>query len=124
MTTLTVTARGQVTFRKDVLRHLGIKPGEKIELSLLPGGAAALKAAQAAGVRVGFTTGFTRALPHRILTELGWGDRLLVPSDEVERGRPAPDMVHEAIGVALLMGGGPASTYATHALRALEQFSA
>jgi hypothetical protein len=32
-------------------------------------------------------------------------------------------MVHEAIGVALLMGGGPASTYATHALRALEQFA-
>jgi AhpD family alkylhydroperoxidase len=30
---------------------------------------------------------------------------------------------HEAIGVALLMGGGPASTYATHAIRALEQFS-
>jgi bifunctional DNA-binding transcriptional regulator/antitoxin component of YhaV-PrlF toxin-antitoxin module len=49
MTTLTVTARGQVTFRKDVLRHLGIKPGEKIELSLLPGGAAALKAAQPSG---------------------------------------------------------------------------
>jgi len=32
MATLTVTARGQVTFRKDVLRHLGIEAGEKIEL--------------------------------------------------------------------------------------------
>ena len=30
MTTLTVTARGQVTFRKDVLQHLGIKPGDKL----------------------------------------------------------------------------------------------
>lgn len=49
MTTLTVTSRGQVTFRKDVLRHLGIKPGEKIELSLLPGGAASLKAARPSG---------------------------------------------------------------------------
>ena len=38
MTTLTVTARGQVTFRKDVLRHLGIQPGQKIELDLLPDG--------------------------------------------------------------------------------------
>jgi bifunctional DNA-binding transcriptional regulator/antitoxin component of YhaV-PrlF toxin-antitoxin module len=38
MTTLTVTARGQVTFRKDILRHLGIQPGEKIELDLLPDG--------------------------------------------------------------------------------------
>ncbi|WP_144430426.1 MULTISPECIES: AbrB/MazE/SpoVT family DNA-binding domain-containing protein, partial [Pseudomonas syringae group] len=32
MTTLTVTARGQVTFRKDVLQHLGIRLGDKIEL--------------------------------------------------------------------------------------------
>jgi AhpD family alkylhydroperoxidase len=40
------------------------------------------------------------------------------------RAGATPEMVHETIGVALLMGGGPASTYATHALRALEQFSA
>jgi len=38
MATLKLTARGQVTFRKDVQRHLGVKPGEKIELELLPGG--------------------------------------------------------------------------------------
>jgi bifunctional DNA-binding transcriptional regulator/antitoxin component of YhaV-PrlF toxin-antitoxin module len=49
MTILTVTARGQVTFRKDVLQHIGIKPGEKIELDLLPDGRAALKAARPAG---------------------------------------------------------------------------
>jgi len=49
MTTLTVTARGQVTFRKDVLQHLGIEPGEKIELDKLPDGRVALKAARPAG---------------------------------------------------------------------------
>lgn len=49
MTTLTVTARGQVTFRKDVLQHLGIKPGEKIELDLLPNGRGILKAARPTG---------------------------------------------------------------------------
>jgi len=54
MATLTVTARGQVTFRKDVLRHLGIKPGEKIQLNLLPNGQAALKAARPAGTIDGF----------------------------------------------------------------------
>lgn len=48
MTTLTVTAKGQVTFRKDVLRHLRIKPGEKIELNLLPDGRGILKAARPA----------------------------------------------------------------------------
>ncbi|TWD54435.1 AbrB family transcriptional regulator [Agrobacterium vitis] len=45
MTTLTVTTRGQVTFRKDVLQHLGIQPGEKIEIDLLPDGRAQLRAA-------------------------------------------------------------------------------
>jgi AbrB family looped-hinge helix DNA binding protein len=44
MTTLTVTARGQVTFRKDVLEHLGIRPGERIELDKLPDGRVSLKA--------------------------------------------------------------------------------
>ena len=38
MATLTVTARGQVTFRKKVMEHLGVKPGGKIELELLPDG--------------------------------------------------------------------------------------
>lgn len=49
MATLTVTARGQVTFRKEVLQHLGIKPGQKIELDLLPDGRAVLKAAKPTG---------------------------------------------------------------------------
>lgn len=54
MTTLTVTARGQVTFRKDVLQHLGIRPGEKIELDLLPDGRGMLKAARPAGTIADF----------------------------------------------------------------------
>ncbi len=49
MTVLTVTARGQVTFRKDVLKHLGIEPGDKIRLNLLPNGRAELKADQGKG---------------------------------------------------------------------------
>ena len=49
MTTLTVTARGQVTFRKEVLKHLGIQPGGKIRLDLLPDGKAEMKADQPQG---------------------------------------------------------------------------
>jgi bifunctional DNA-binding transcriptional regulator/antitoxin component of YhaV-PrlF toxin-antitoxin module len=49
MSILTVTARGQVTFRKEVLHHLGIRPGEKITLDLLPGGRAELKAEKPKG---------------------------------------------------------------------------
>lgn len=44
MTTLSITARGQVTFRKEILKHLGIQPGGKIRLDLLPDGRAELKA--------------------------------------------------------------------------------
>ena len=46
---LTVTSRGQVTFKKEVLRHLGLRPGDKLELDLLPGGRGLLKAAPASG---------------------------------------------------------------------------
>ncbi|MDH2135307.1 AbrB/MazE/SpoVT family DNA-binding domain-containing protein [Sphingobium yanoikuyae] len=49
MTTLSVTTRGQVTFRKDILKHLGIQPGGKIRLDLLPDGRAELKADQPKG---------------------------------------------------------------------------
>jgi bifunctional DNA-binding transcriptional regulator/antitoxin component of YhaV-PrlF toxin-antitoxin module len=48
-TTLSITARGQVTFRKDVLKHLGLQPGGKIRLDLLPGGRAELRADQPKG---------------------------------------------------------------------------
>jgi AbrB family looped-hinge helix DNA binding protein len=54
MTTLTVTRQGQVTFPKDVLDHLGIKPGEKIELDKLPDGRVALRAARPSSTIDGF----------------------------------------------------------------------
>jgi len=49
MPTLTVTARGQITFRKDVLQHLGVEPGEKIEVDKLPDGRVALRAVRPSG---------------------------------------------------------------------------
>jgi hypothetical protein len=36
MSTLTVTAKGQVTLRKDLLKHLGVQPGEKITIDKIP----------------------------------------------------------------------------------------
>lgn len=43
-TTLTVTAKGQVTLRKEVLRHLGVTPGQKVEVELLPNGRLEMRA--------------------------------------------------------------------------------
>lgn len=44
MTTLTVTAKGQVTLKKELLKHLGVKPGEKVEVDPLPEGQLTIKA--------------------------------------------------------------------------------
>lgn len=49
MTTLTVTARGQVTLRRDLLQHLGVKPGDKITLDKRPDGRIEVAAAQGGG---------------------------------------------------------------------------
>jgi antitoxin PrlF len=44
MTTLTVTAKGQVTLRKEVLQHLGVGPGQKVEADMLPNGRIEIRA--------------------------------------------------------------------------------
>ena len=49
MSTLTVTAKGQVTLRKDLLKHLGVHPGEKITVDKLPDGRIEVKAARPTG---------------------------------------------------------------------------
>jgi AbrB family looped-hinge helix DNA binding protein len=38
MTTLTVTAKGQISLRKEVMQHLGIKAGSKVTVRKRPGG--------------------------------------------------------------------------------------
>ena len=49
MSTLTVTAKGQVTLRKDLLQHLGVHPGGKISVDKLPDGRIEVKAARPTG---------------------------------------------------------------------------
>jgi AbrB family looped-hinge helix DNA binding protein len=49
MNTLTVTAKGQVTLRKDLLKHLGVHPGEKIAVEKLPDGRIEMKAVRPTG---------------------------------------------------------------------------
>jgi antitoxin PrlF len=44
MTTLTINARGQGTLRKELLDHLGVKPGDRIDVNLLPSGKASIEA--------------------------------------------------------------------------------
>lgn len=65
MGTLTVTAKGQVTLRKDLLEHLGVHPGDKIAIEKLPGGRVEVKAARPTGKisdAFGFLRGKTKGL--------------------------------------------------------------
>lgn len=49
MATLTVTVKGQITLRKDLLRHLGARPDSKLDVYELPGGRLEIKAAPPMG---------------------------------------------------------------------------
>ena len=49
MPSLTVTAKGQVTLKRDLLQHLGIRPGERVDFEKLPGGELRVRAARPAG---------------------------------------------------------------------------
>lgn len=49
MSILTVTAKGQVTLRKEFLEHLGVRAGDKIAVEKLPGGRIEVRAPAPAG---------------------------------------------------------------------------
>jgi bifunctional DNA-binding transcriptional regulator/antitoxin component of YhaV-PrlF toxin-antitoxin module len=49
MSTLKITAKGQVTLRTDLLKHLGVRAGEKIDVEKLPDGRIEVKAARPVG---------------------------------------------------------------------------
>ncbi|WP_336967638.1 AbrB/MazE/SpoVT family DNA-binding domain-containing protein [Sphingobium aromaticiconvertens] len=54
MASLAVTVKGQVTLKRDLLRHLGIKPGERVEFEKLPDGELRVRAARPTGTIDGF----------------------------------------------------------------------
>lgn len=62
MTTLTVTAKGQITLKKEFLQHLGVRPGQRIEAELLPDGRLSFRAERPVGSIenfIGFLAGET-----------------------------------------------------------------
>lgn len=82
MSTLKVTARGQITLRKEVLEHLGVHPGQKVAVDILPGGRVEMRAEHPTGKIsdvFGFLKGTTaRALSIEEINEVaarGWAGR-------------------------------------------------
>lgn len=82
MSTLTVTAKGQVTLRKDLLKHLGVQPGETIAVDKLPDGRIEVRAARRTG-KISDVFGFLKTPRGRSLSieemkriaERGWAGR-------------------------------------------------
>ena len=46
---LTVTAKGQVTLKRELLDHLGIRPGDRVAFEKMPGGEVRVRAARTVG---------------------------------------------------------------------------
>lgn len=84
-------------FEERMVHHYLTSP----DLAPIAGAEAAFAELRASGVRVALATGFSRRILNAILLRLGWyeGDTVdvTVASDEVERGRPAPDLIRHAM---------------------------
>jgi len=55
MTTLTITAKGQITLKQELLRHLNVVPGQKVEADKLPDGRIVVQAATQTGSITAFS---------------------------------------------------------------------
>jgi hypothetical protein len=49
MTSQAITAKGPITLKRDLLHHLGVKPGERIRFDKLPHGALHVQAERPGG---------------------------------------------------------------------------
>ncbi|HZP06028.1 MAG TPA: AbrB/MazE/SpoVT family DNA-binding domain-containing protein [Terracidiphilus sp.] len=49
MVTLTITAKGQITLKQELLRHLNVTPGQKVEIDKLPDGRLVVTSAKPKG---------------------------------------------------------------------------
>ncbi|AMK23082.1 AbrB/MazE/SpoVT family DNA-binding domain-containing protein [Sphingomonas histidinilytica] len=83
MNAVTVTAKGQITLRKELLQHLGIHPGDKISFDKLPGGEIRIRAVKPSGRIEDFFGSLKREGQRPVsieemneVIEKGWGGQL------------------------------------------------
>jgi phosphonatase-like hydrolase len=84
-------------------RHTMIERYRSGPLAPVEGAEQVFSALQQAGVRVALDTGFSRDILDTVLERLGWKEGIIdfsLASDEVERGRPYPDLIHRAMALA------------------------
>jgi 2-aminoethylphosphonate-pyruvate transaminase len=92
-------ARLSAAFERSMINHYRTSS----EVREAVGATDVMRRLRAAGVTVALDTGFGRAITDVILARLEWGVEVIdltVSSDEVERGRPHPDMIVAAMNRA------------------------
>ncbi|ULJ64738.1 AbrB/MazE/SpoVT family DNA-binding domain-containing protein [Wielerella bovis] len=79
MTVLTISSKGQITLKRDLLQHLGIQAGQRITIDKLPNGTLNIQAEQNTGKIDDFIGKFAGRLAQPIsldemnaITEQAW----------------------------------------------------
>jgi bifunctional DNA-binding transcriptional regulator/antitoxin component of YhaV-PrlF toxin-antitoxin module len=69
MATLTVTAKGQITLKQELLRHLNVTPGQKVQVDKLPDGRLTLRSAPQKGSIAAFSGSLAKKGTPRLTIE-------------------------------------------------------
>jgi len=69
MATLTVTAKGQITLKQELLRHLKVTPGQKVQVDKLPDGRLAVRPAPQKGSIAAFSGSLAKKGTPRLTIE-------------------------------------------------------
>lgn len=69
MATLTVTAKGQITLKQELLRYLKVSPGQKVDVDKLPNGQLVVRAAARKGSIAAFSGSLARKGTPRLTIE-------------------------------------------------------
>ena len=89
------------TIHADFLSRMNTFYQEHPAVREIEGASDTFKKLKNAGIKVALDTGFSRSTASIIIQRLGWAQADLidvsVTSDEVERGRPYPDMIRKAM---------------------------
>jgi AbrB family looped-hinge helix DNA binding protein len=67
VTTLQITAKGQVTLKKEILAHLGVGPGDQVDVDVTARGVTLLPKRRTGSIDT--FVGMLADVPHRLTTE-------------------------------------------------------
>jgi bifunctional DNA-binding transcriptional regulator/antitoxin component of YhaV-PrlF toxin-antitoxin module len=69
MATLTITAKGQITLKQELLRHLNVAPGQKVAVEKLPDGRLMVRPATPKGSIAAFSGSLAKKGTPRLTIE-------------------------------------------------------